>query len=202
MPVKKSQKTSSSTTSLWKSVRDNYTSLIVGLVSLIVIGVVIYKYLPLHTPFQKVDTVTTTTVTSIPAPSPSASVYIVQPGDSLWKIAEEYYGSGYNAYDIAAGNQLTNANSIDIGQKLVIPSLTQKPPTAGEITATAAQTERVKSDVTSYIVKYGDSLWSIAVLIYGDGDQWTRIAQANNLMNPDFIHVGNVLQIPGGTGTK
>src|SRR3989344_822361 len=28
------------------------------------------------------------------------SVYVVKEGDHLWKISEEAYGSGYNAYDI------------------------------------------------------------------------------------------------------
>jgi len=47
-----------------------------------------------------------------------------------------------------------------------------------------------------YTVVAGDSLWNIAVREYGDGYAWTKIATANNLINPDLIHAGNVLRLP------
>jgi nucleoid-associated protein YgaU len=47
-----------------------------------------------------------------------------------------------------------------------------------------------------YTVVKGDSLWNIAVRAYQDGYQWVKIADENNLGNPDKIHPGNVLNIP------
>lgn len=48
----------------------------------------------------------------------------------------------------------------------------------------------------SYTVVRGDSLWKIAVAVYGNGYRWSEIAQLNNLDNPDIIHAGNILQLP------
>ncbi len=63
---------------------------------------------------------------------------------------------------------------------------------------------------TTYVVKAGDCLWSIAAQTYGDGDEWTMIAQANlgHLMsdgrlfaNPSLIYPGWVLTLPGTVST-
>ncbi len=48
----------------------------------------------------------------------------------------------------------------------------------------------------TYVVKQGDSLWTIAEAQYQDGYQWVGIATANKLTNPDTIHAGNRLIIP------
>ena len=51
-------------------------------------------------------------------------VYTVQPGDSLSKIAQRYYGdaSKYNRIFEANHDQLTDPNRIQPGQRLVIPT--------------------------------------------------------------------------------
>jgi nucleoid-associated protein YgaU len=50
-----------------------------------------------------------------------------------------------------------------------------------------------------YTVKSGDSLSKIAKQHYGDGNQWRRIYDANRdkIKNPDLIHPGQELTIPG-----
>ena len=49
--------------------------------------------------------------------------YTVQPGDSLSKIAKEFYGNAneYNKIFEANRNTLTDPNKIKVGQDLVIP---------------------------------------------------------------------------------
>ena len=47
-----------------------------------------------------------------------------------------------------------------------------------------------------YIVKPGDSMWSIARQLLGDGSQWSKIMQANNLKST-MIYAGQRLIIPG-----
>ena len=47
-----------------------------------------------------------------------------------------------------------------------------------------------------YTVVRGDTLWAIAKRYYGNGNQYPRIAKANNISNPDIIHVGQKLLIP------
>lgn len=47
----------------------------------------------------------------------------------------------------------------------------------------------------TYTVKPGDTLYSIAKTQYGDGSKYTLIAQNNNILNPNLIQVGQVLQL-------
>jgi len=51
----------------------------------------------------------------------------------------------------------------------------------------------------TYKVVGGDSLSKIAKKIYGDPNRWKEIFEANKdtLKNPDLIHPGQVLKIPG-----
>ncbi len=51
----------------------------------------------------------------------TAQEYIVQRGDSLWKIAERTYGTGYKWVDIARANNLTNPDIIHAGNTLTLP---------------------------------------------------------------------------------
>ena len=119
--------------------------------------------------------------------------YSVERGDTLLSIAENAYGSGYNWTDIKTANNL-NTDSIDVGQKLVLPDVATKEPTATTKIVTAEDTNEISGD--SYTVEKGDTLWNISVRAYGDGYQWTKVAEENNLGNPNLIHVGNVLALP------
>ncbi|HXY48484.1 MAG TPA: LysM peptidoglycan-binding domain-containing protein [Terriglobales bacterium] len=48
----------------------------------------------------------------------------------------------------------------------------------------------------TYTVKPGDNLSKISRLFYGDPNQYSKIARANNLPDPDKIKVGQQLRIP------
>lgn len=61
---------------------------------------------------------------------------------------------------------------------------------AGAAAAGAAPAER------HWTVDPGDTLWAIAEKVYGDGNQYQRIADANGIDNPDLIHPGQDLVIP------
>ena len=65
--------------------------------------------------------------------------------------------------------------------------------TQGRITI-VSQTE----EQNSYIVKTGDTLWSIARQTLGSGEKWESIYQANRdlIRSPGMIFVGQVLIIP------
>lgn len=55
--------------------------------------------------------------------------------------------------------------------------------------------ESKKTEMQTYTVKSGDTLWAIAKKFYGDGSKYQYIAKLNNLSNPNLIYVGQILQI-------
>lgn len=116
------------------------------------------------------------------------STYEIKDGDSLWKIAQEVYGSGYEWEKILKANeQIKNPNLIEKGMKISIP-------TKNQIQDSELESEDVDSNDT-YTVISGDNLWKIAQKECGTGHAWLNIARANNLVRPSQIHRGNVLLI-------
>lgn len=103
----------------------------------------------------------------------SNNTYIVQPGDTLYRIATQ------NNTTVAAIKELNNLkdNMLTIGQILLIPP-----------------TEIIKIPTTSttYSVKAGDTLYSIAKKYNTSVD---KIKQLNNLLN-DSLSIGQNLKLP------
>jgi len=73
---------------------------------------------PRSTPVERVE------LDSSVKPASPAKVYIVQAGDSLWSIAQQFYGNGLMWSHIYYANQshIHDPNLIYQGQKLTIPS--------------------------------------------------------------------------------
>ncbi|MEN2383876.1 MAG: LysM peptidoglycan-binding domain-containing protein [Gloeotrichia echinulata DEX184] len=51
-------------------------------------------------------------------------------------------------------------------------------------------------ELTTHIVKRGDTLSSIAAQLYRDPRRWRIIAEANNLDDPRHLEIGTTLSIP------
>jgi nucleoid-associated protein YgaU len=67
------------------------------------------------------------TIAAAPAPAAATSdTYEIQKGDTLWAIAEKYYGNGAKYTEIVAANQpmIKDADEIYPGQTLRIPKKT------------------------------------------------------------------------------
>jgi nucleoid-associated protein YgaU len=148
-------------------------------------------------------------------PANNAQKYTVKEGDTLFIIAENFYKDGNRYTEIVEANKLTGEN-IEVGQELVIPQTqnnnlspspsasvnpsmspspdpTDQPGTGGAINQTIWG-EKIEGN--TYTVQSGDWLSKIAGRAYGDINGFDKIAQANNLSNPDLIEVGTVLKIP------
>ncbi len=117
--------------------------------------------------------------------------HTVAKGESLWKIAQNYYGDGYKWVEIAKANNIKNADAIEVGQKLTLPDLK-----GNSVKQESKENQKETISGATYQVVKNDSLWSIAVRAYGDGYKWVEIARENKLTNPNMIYTGNVLVLP------
>jgi nucleoid-associated protein YgaU len=173
---------------------DSLVSLFLGLAVVIVIGVLIVNYVKgRQSPQSQAQTTgaqneqgATGSTGVLPA------THTVAAGESLWSIATDTIGSGYNWIDIAKANNLTNPDVITEGQQLTIPSVAKREP--GQISAASVTVHRPADG--KYTVQKGDSLWSISLAVYGSGYRWSEIATLNKLANPGLIYNGNVLLLP------
>ena len=89
----------------------------------------------------------------------------------------------------------------EFGKKAVVV-VTQEPTAAAPVVAVAkkeepAPTVNPKSTGT-HVVQPGDTLWAIAKKYYGNGNQYTKIFNANKdkIKNPNLIYPGQQLVIP------
>jgi len=121
----------------------------------------------------------------------------VKEGDTLWKISEQYYNSGYNWVDIAKENNLVNPDYLEAGKELKLPKVAIKKITkTDKQTNTVFQRKETAVNGSTYKIVKGDTLWLIAIKAYADGYKWPTIAQANNLTNPNYIEVDQELKLP------
>lgn len=137
--------------------------------------------------------------TKVAAKQPLRS-HTVQPGESLWSIAEDLLGSGERYPELVALNKKLVGAEPDLiqpGWKLKVPAAGQPASTTTEVTKPAG-----------YVVEAGDTLSSIAERHLGDADRYDEIFRASRhikqpggqrLVDPDVIDVGWRLTIPTNT---
>lgn len=139
-------------------------------------------------------------------------VYVVCAGDNLASIAAKFYGSRLGnktatVKKIYATNKsnLHSPDELYIGQKLIIPALSDSAPTenSGSSTLLASMFGKVKSAASKkhriYTVKSGDNLWQIASDRLGSGSRYKEIIKLNSrtLADEYFLKVGMELKLPG-----
>lgn len=158
--------------------------MVLGALVIVIVGILIVNY------FKDKKTETLPALSTTQA---TTKEHVVVKGETLWSISEDAFGSGYNWTDIKSANNL-KTETIEVGQKLTIPEVAAKKPTATKPVTTIKTSTTISQ--SSYTVVKGDTLWKISVRTYGDGYKWTLIAKANGLKNPNVIHSGNILVLP------
>ena len=118
-------------------------------------------------------------------------IHVVQRGENLYRISLRY---NVPFPQIAAANNIVNVNLIYVGQQIVIPGATD----GGTTPPPGTPQPPTETPGGTYSVVRGDTL-SIIARRFGTTVQ--AIATANNIANINLIFVGQVLQVPGGSGT-
>ena len=129
------------------------------------------------------------------APATHVVQHTVQPGESLWSIAEDLLGDGHRFGELVEQN-----NDALGGQASLI-----RPGLVLSVTVSNTETPDTGSEKT-VIVERGDTLSSIAQDELGDPDRYPELLEASrhieqpggaHLTNPNVIDVGWSVQIPG-----
>lgn len=138
-----------------------------------------------------------------PTATPRGQTYTVQQGDSLWSLAERFYGEGRRWKKIHEANRdvLPSSTNVPVGVVLVIPAV--EAPSAGVLPAKlSVEASTVPSPIrpagATHTVERGQTLYQIALKHYGDGSLWRIIYDANRdrIPAPKRLPVGAVLVIP------
>lgn len=137
--------------------------------------------------------------------------HVVKPGDSLYKLSRDYYGSTNNWIVIYNANidKIGANNTLYAGKELIIPDVKTVSKNEPEIKKvekpyatlnahSSSSNNQNKISPKSYKVKKGDTLYSIAKSQYNDGTKWRNIYEANRAKIPNInvIRAGETLVIP------
>jgi nucleoid-associated protein YgaU len=155
--------------------------------------------------------------TPLPAPPREPGrKYTVAEGETLWSIAEEQYGDPYLWSKLLAANPGIKEN-VDAGQvinlppkeALVAPAKDTKPGAKPATTPTetaAGAKPATEARAGTYVVEKGDTLYSIAAKVMGNGNRWRELLELNKdkLTKPEELKIGMELKVPvkGGAAGK
>jgi 5'-nucleotidase len=78
----------------------------------------------------------------------------------------------------------------------VAPTPIQVEPTPAPVASETITPSPAVAGGSSYTVKRGDTLYSIARSHYGNGKQYTKILSANPGLSPAHMKVGQVITLP------
>ena len=107
--------------------------------------------------------------------SPSGSTYIVQQGDTLSSIAYRY---NTTVSELQTINGISNPDFLQVGQVIQIDG----------------EASNIPEETSRYTVQAGDSLSTIAERFDTTVDDLMAL---NNISNPEYIQVGQILTVPG-----
>lgn len=143
---------------------------------------------------KSVEEVVTPPVLRSAAPVASttgATKYVVQEGDTLAGISENWFGRRGKWGLVVAANPGMDPGRLAIGQVLMLPSKNSE--------MSANQSPKATSSNGTFVVRSGDSLSRISFEVYGSAQYWDLIYKANEKMignDPAALVVGQKLVIP------
>jgi tetratricopeptide (TPR) repeat protein len=132
-------------------------------------------------------------------------LHTVQPGESISKLADHYYGDHMKFHLIAEYNELADATSVKVGKQIKIPVIEGVPIMADVTEIHADSKERLESTpeeiiivnrFVTHTIQKGESLSRLAKRYYGDYKKFDLIAKFNNVEDIRDVHVGQEIKIP------
>ncbi|WP_308636437.1 LysM peptidoglycan-binding domain-containing protein [Paenibacillus silvisoli] len=127
--------------------------------------------------------------------SQTTKSYVIQKGDTLSSISMKFYRSKKYVALLAEKNDILFINEMNVGETIKIPALTSA--AAGSATEQRQDIDysKVKLPAT-YLVRVGDTLFTIAMRFYQSQDYVELIAKHNKLATTADLKAGTDLVIP------
>lgn len=146
----------------------------------------------------------------------TVKTHTVRSGETLYQIANRYYGNGNLWNQLAKFNNTDKTGTIRVGATLRIPPketlvgnaaaaassnppVRTIPPPQPKPTPRLAEPDKASKpriELASYTVRKGDTLGTISQKTLGTAKRWQEIAELNKLDDEDAIVAGTVLKIP------
>lgn len=118
--------------------------------------------------------------------------YEVKKGDTLWKIAGEYYNDNNYWKELGEYNGITNQYTLKAGTILTIPNKW----ILDEYRNGYEEDNQINNGITTYIFKGNDTLWAICSKYYGSGTYSYALARYNGIENVRNIQDNTVILLP------
>ena len=131
---------------------------------------------------------------TVPAPAAAESAmteYVVQKGDTLADVSENWFGVRGKWSLVVEANPGLDPARLSIGQVLMLPPKS--------MASSSAKAPKVREIEGTYLVKEGDNLSKIAFELYGSESYWKLIYEANEALigkDPAALSLGQRLVIP------
>lgn len=119
-----------------------------------------------------------------------AQDYTVEPGDTLKKISQQFYGTNKYYDEIAFLNGIGDPSMIKAGDVIYLPNDYRELEFCGQ------DDKWVDNNILYYTFGPNDTLWGLAERFYGDGTYWKSLASFNGITNPKNVQDGRVVMIP------
>ncbi|WP_257477966.1 LysM peptidoglycan-binding domain-containing protein [Acidipropionibacterium jensenii] len=137
---------------------------------------------------------------------PGAAHHRVEPTDSIWSVAQYWYGDGTAWRRIAAANPGLDPAHLPVGSTITIPDVHRagETPTALPSSGDGDRPAGEEEGGPRVVVRRGDTLSGLALRHLGDAERWPEIWNLNRdlIADPDLIDIGWRLILPeDGPGT-
>jgi LysM repeat protein/peptidoglycan/xylan/chitin deacetylase (PgdA/CDA1 family) len=131
------------------------------------------------------------------AGEPIPRYYIIQPGDTLWRLAKRF---NTTVKDLVEANDIKDPNLIIVGRRLIIPTGQEPAPTPEPTpspepppTPEPPPEPPPAEEYFEYEVQPGDTLWRLAQHF---NTTVQKLVDLNNIQDRNLIVVGQILLIP------
>ncbi|MCA9293310.1 MAG: LysM peptidoglycan-binding domain-containing protein [Phycisphaerales bacterium] len=127
--------------------------------------------------------------------------YTIRAGDGLWSIASREYGDGQLYVALAAYNGITPSTDLQVGERLLLPTIDMLNGGAPQSTPVARAPEpKVDSPRPSatrvYVIAKGDTLSEVVQRELGTIKRLSEVLKLNPKLDPDSVRIGDKITLP------